>query len=140
MYLIIAQATFEEDQEIYKKHFAKSIGNEMCDEKVTIVKIVLAKLASMVTPGYSKSTDKIVDHFKAQSNSEVSQFFSKENPSLDKRRYLEPDSIKTKLKAEEEEEEKKDDSDLEELTDVKAKKPTLKLVDKLGENDSKTND
>ena len=87
----------------------------MCEEKVTIVKIVLAKLASQVTVGYSKSTDKIAEHFKSQNNSEVSQFFSPENPSLDKRRYLEPDQIKTKLKAELEEEEKKDNDELDEI-------------------------
>jgi len=45
-YLTIAQRAFEVDQEIYKKHFAKAIGNEMCEEKVTVVKLMIAKLAS----------------------------------------------------------------------------------------------
>ena len=29
MYLTIAEATYKEDKEVYKKHFAKAIGNEM---------------------------------------------------------------------------------------------------------------
>ena len=29
MYLTIASAAFDADEEIYKKHFAKAIGNEM---------------------------------------------------------------------------------------------------------------
>ena len=45
MYLTIAQAAFEADDEIYKKHFAKAIGNEMVNERVTIVKMMIAKLA-----------------------------------------------------------------------------------------------
>ena len=107
-YLTIAQAAFEADDEIYKKHFAKAIGNEMVEEKVTVVKMCIAKLAKMVPTGYSKSTDKIEEHFKAQGNSEVNQFFSNENDSLESRRYLDPDKITTKLKAEEEDEEKKE--------------------------------
>ena len=65
MYLSIAKATFEEDQEIYKKHFAKAIGNEMCDEKVTVVKCMIMKLVKKVPTGYSKSTDKIGEQLKA---------------------------------------------------------------------------
>ena len=104
MYLIIAQAAFEVEDEIYKKHFAKAIGNEMCEEKVTVVKVMIAKLGQVVPYGYSKSTDKITDHIKAQKNSEVNQFFSAENPDLGKRRYLDPAMITTKMKAEEEDE------------------------------------
>ena len=65
MYLTIAKAAFEADEEIYKKHFAKSIGNEMLEEKVTVVKMMIAKLAKAVPTGYSKSTDKIAEHLKA---------------------------------------------------------------------------
>lgn len=71
MYLYIAQSAFEADEEIYKKHFAKAIGNEMLEERVTLVKVMIAKLASRVPNGYSKSTDKIAEHLKAQGNSEV---------------------------------------------------------------------
>ena len=63
MYIAVAEAAFEADEEIYKKHFAKSIGNEMVDEKVTVVKMRIAKLAEKVPTGYSKSTDKIAEHF-----------------------------------------------------------------------------
>ena len=76
MYLEIALAAFEGDQEIYKKHFAKAIGNEMAEEKVTVVKVMIAKLTSKVPKGYSKSTDKIAEILAAQNNSEVNQFLS----------------------------------------------------------------
>ena len=104
MYLTIAQAAFEVEDEIYKKHFAKAIGNEMCEEKVVAVKMMIAKLSAAVPNGYSKSTDKIADVIRAQENSEVNQFFSEENKELESRRYLDPDKIKTKMKAEEEDE------------------------------------
>ena len=45
MYLTIASAAFDVDEEIYKKHFAKSIGNEMIEERCTVVKMMIAKLA-----------------------------------------------------------------------------------------------
>lgn len=77
----------------------------MTDEKVTVVKILIAKLVQKVPSGFSKSTDKIEEHLKAQNNSEVNQFFSEDNPDLDGRRFLDPAKIKTKLKAEEEDEE-----------------------------------
>lgn len=105
MYITIALAAYEVDEEIYKKHFAKAIGNEMCDEGVTVVKMQIAKLAEKVPTGYSKSTDKIADHLKAQNNSEVNQFFSQDNVDLDKRRFLDPNTIMTRMKAEEEDEE-----------------------------------
>ena len=105
MYITIAKAAFETDEEIYKKHFAKAIGNEMCEERVTVVKMHIAKLAEKVPTGYSKSTDKIADHLKAQNNTEVNQFFSQDNVDIGKRRYLDPDTITTKMKAEEEDEE-----------------------------------
>lgn len=97
MYLTIAQAAFEADDEIYKKHFAKSIGNDMCHEKVTVVKVMIAKLAQKVPNGYSKSTDKIEELMRAQNNTEVNQFFSMENPALGTRRYLDPATITTKM-------------------------------------------
>ena len=107
MYLTIASAAFEVDEEIYKKHFAKAIGNEMCSERCTIVKMMIAKLAQRVPTGYSKSTDKIADHLKAQGNSEVNQFFSEDNEDIGRRRYLYPEQMTTKMKADEEDEEEK---------------------------------
>ena len=65
MYLAIAQAAFEVEDEIYKKHFAKAIGNEMYEEKVVAVKMMIAKLSAAVPDGYSKSTDKIADMIRA---------------------------------------------------------------------------
>ena len=79
----------------------------MLEEKVTVVKMLIAKLAGKVPTGYSKSTDKISEHFKAQGNSEVNQFFSQDNTDIGKRRYLDPEKILTKMKAEEEDEEEK---------------------------------
>jgi len=95
MYLTVAQATYEVDDEIYKKHFAKAIGNEMCHEKVTVVKCMIAKLINKVPKGYSKSTDKISDHLKAQAISEVNQYFSGDNADIGRRRYLDPAKITT---------------------------------------------
>jgi hypothetical protein len=61
MYLVIAKACFKADQDIFKKHFAKNMCNDMIDEKVSIVKIMIAKLVAKVPRGYSKSTDKIFE-------------------------------------------------------------------------------
>jgi hypothetical protein len=64
MYVVIATAVYKEDKDIFKKHFAKSMGLEMIDEKVNAVKIMMAKLVSKVPRGYSKSTDKVFDMLK----------------------------------------------------------------------------
>lgn len=114
MYLTIAKAAFEEDQEIYKKHFAKAICNEMAEEKVTVVKMLIAKLANAVPHGYSKSTDKIAETIKAQGNSEVNQFFDADNEAIQSRRFLDPASISVKLKVDEEEDEELEGSKREE--------------------------
>lgn len=82
MYITIAEAAFKSDKEIYKKHFAKSIGNEMAMEKVTLVKMMIAKLCAIVPPGYSKSTDKIGEAIRKESKSEVNQFFCDKNEHL----------------------------------------------------------
>ena len=37
MFVTIAKAAFKADNEIFKKHFAKSIGQDMCEEKVKVV-------------------------------------------------------------------------------------------------------
>ena len=46
MYLYVAMGAFKGEDEIFKKFFAKAIGNEMLEEKVTVVKVMIAKLAS----------------------------------------------------------------------------------------------
>ena len=63
MYVICAKSAFKADQEIFKKHFAKNMGNDMVTEKVCVVKLMLAKLVAKVPRGYSKSTDKIFEAF-----------------------------------------------------------------------------
>jgi hypothetical protein len=37
MYIKIARSTFKAENEIFKKHFAKSIGFDMVNEKVKVV-------------------------------------------------------------------------------------------------------
>ena len=59
MYVVIAKAAYKADNEIFKKHFAKSMGNDMCEEKVALVQMMLAKLVAIVPRGYSKSADKV---------------------------------------------------------------------------------
>ena len=98
MYITIAEAAFKDDQEIYKKHFAKAIGNEMCEEKVAVVKVMIVKLCAIVPRGYSKSTDKISDHFKELKVPDVNQFFDETNDDLQQRRFLDPSKFKLKLK------------------------------------------
>ena len=98
MYLVTATAAFELDPEVYKKHFAKAIGNEMVNEKVHVVKILIAKLCAKVPTGYSKSTDKIAETIKAQGFKEVNQFLEDDSPDLKGSRYLDPAEFKLKLK------------------------------------------
>jgi hypothetical protein len=37
MYIEIASAAYDGDEEVFKKHFAKAIGNDMLAEKVKVV-------------------------------------------------------------------------------------------------------
>lgn len=37
MYIKVARHAYKTDNEIFKKHFAKAIGNDMCNEKVKVV-------------------------------------------------------------------------------------------------------
>jgi hypothetical protein len=75
MYVIIAIATFEADNDTYKKHFAKSMASDMSEEKVQMVRILMAKLVGLVPKGYSKSTDKLNEALKYNcANGELRQF------------------------------------------------------------------
>ena len=75
MYVMIANATYKTDKEIFKKHFAKAMGAEMLEEKVNVVKIAMAKLVAKVPRGYSKSADKLFDHLvKTCKTGEVLQY------------------------------------------------------------------
>ena len=48
LYLIIAKHTYGQDQDIFKKHFAKSIGSDLFTEKVRVVQILLAKMCKII--------------------------------------------------------------------------------------------
>ena len=74
MYLAIAKASYKGEQEVFKKHFAKSIGLDMLDEKVKVVQISLAKMVMKITPGYSRSVDKVKEHLLATTVPDVRQF------------------------------------------------------------------
>jgi len=71
MYITIAKHSFKVDNEIFKKHFAKSIGNDMCGEKVKVVQICLAKLTMKIPVGYSRSSDKVRDHLLKEGKPDV---------------------------------------------------------------------
>ena len=77
VYLKIAKSTLKVDKEVFKKYFAKSIGNDMCNEKVKVVLVQLAKLMMKVTPGYSRSCDKIRDLLMQNASNDVKQFLIK---------------------------------------------------------------
>ena len=55
----MAKATYTADNEIFKKHFAKNIAQDMENESCKCVLIMMAKLCNEVKDGYSKSLDKI---------------------------------------------------------------------------------
>lgn len=59
IYIQIAASTYESDNEIFKKHFAKNIAQDLENEKCRCVQISLAKLCNIVVEGYSKSLDKV---------------------------------------------------------------------------------
>lgn len=98
MYIVVAEATFKSDQEVYKKHFAKALGADMRDEKVKVVLMMIAKLCAQVQKGYSKSTDAIAETIANLKVPEISQFFDETNSHLNQRRFLDPTKFKVKLK------------------------------------------
>lgn len=59
VYLQIAISTYESDNEIFKKHFAKNIAQDMETDSCRCVQIMLANLCNEVKDGYSKSLDKV---------------------------------------------------------------------------------
>ena len=59
IYIQIAASTYESDNEIFKKHFAKNIAQDLENEPCRCVQISLAKLCNKVNEGYSKSLDKV---------------------------------------------------------------------------------
>ena len=100
MYLKIAKSTFKKDNEIFKKHFAKSIGTDMCEEKVKVVQIQLAKLIHKIPAGQIRSADKVRDWLMQTCSPDVLQFLKgKENPM----RFINMDKCKVQLASEKEE-------------------------------------
>lgn len=59
IYIHIAKHTYIADNEIFKKHFAKNIAQDLENEKCRCVQIALASLCDTVKDGYSKSLDKV---------------------------------------------------------------------------------
>ena len=59
VYIQVAISTHQSDNEIFKKHFAKNIAQDMELDSCRCVQIMLAKLCNEVKDGYSKSLDKV---------------------------------------------------------------------------------
>ena len=102
MYLKIAKASLKSDKEVFKKYFAKSIGNDMGTEKVKVVQVMIAKLVMLVTPGYSRSCDKLRENFMQNASPDVKQFLIKVNPA----QFIETSKLKLALNDERGEETK----------------------------------
>lgn len=71
MYIKIAKSTFKADNEIFKKHFAKSIATDMETEKVKVVQIALAKMLYKVPNGYSRSCEKMKEKMLKECSEDV---------------------------------------------------------------------
>ena len=79
MYIKIAKSAYKAEPEIFKKHFAKAIGQDLINEKVKVVQIAMAKLAAKVAPGYSRSNDKVREFLLQTAAPDVKQFLLKLN-------------------------------------------------------------
>jgi hypothetical protein len=91
IYLYIAMSAYEVDNEVFKKHFAKNIGNDMENEPCKCVKIVMAKLCNTVPKDYSKSLEKIRSKLLADGDETVMQHMPTAEEGMaseGKRRYL----------------------------------------------------
>ena len=58
----------------------------MYSERIKVVLVQLAKLMMKVSPGYSRSCDKIRDFLMQNSTADVKQFLLKLNPA----KYIDP--------------------------------------------------
>ena len=76
IYVQIAISTFEEDKEIFKKHFAKNIAADLEQDKCKCVQIMMAKLCNHVADGYSKSLDKVRIKLVADNDATVMQYMT----------------------------------------------------------------
>lgn len=70
----------------------------MCNEKVKVVLVQLAKLMVKVTPGYSRSCDKVRDLLMQNASNDVKQFLIKQNQA----KFIDTTKFKLALKEEEE--------------------------------------
>lgn len=77
MYINIAKAAYKSDPEIFKKHFAKAIGQDLINEKVKVVQIAIAKLTAKVASGFSRSNDKVREVLLQSAAPDVKQFLDK---------------------------------------------------------------
>lgn len=71
MYITVGEFAYLSDPEIFKKHFAKSMGIDMLEEKVKVVQITLAKMIFKVKEGEIRSVDKLRDHLKTNATKDV---------------------------------------------------------------------
>lgn len=99
MYITIAKNAYKAENEVFKKHFAKSIGADMLEEKVKVVQISMAKMVFKIPAGYSRSVDKVREHLSATTTPDVKQFLDKNNQL----KFINPDTLKLQLKGDEEE-------------------------------------
>ena len=71
----------------------------MCEEKVKVVQIALAKLIIKIPLGYSRSSDKIREHLLQNTSTDVKQFLDPNNQL----KYINPDKFTLSLKSPDEE-------------------------------------
>lgn len=92
IYIQIAESAYEADNEIFKKHFAKNIAQDLEQEPCRCVQISLARLCNTVKEGYSKSLDKVRQKLLADDEATVIQHMpnssQKASQSEHDRRYL----------------------------------------------------
>lgn len=74
IYIQIAESTYLSDNEIFKKHFAKNLAQDLEQESCRCVQISLARLCNSVKEGYSKSLDKIRQKLLADDEPTVIQY------------------------------------------------------------------
>ena len=77
--MYIAGAAYIGDSEIFKKHFAKAIGIDLINERVKVVQITIAQQLMKIPANFSRSVDKVRDHFLKDAKEDVKQFLVKDN-------------------------------------------------------------
>lgn len=103
MYLVIAKSSYQAENEVFKKHFAKSIATDMADEKVKVVQIAMTKLVAIIPNGQIRSADKLRELAQTGYGADVNQYLT---PDTTPFRFINPDNLKMQLKSGETEEEK----------------------------------